>query len=71
MAEDAGPLVQFQLECRTASEVTRLSVAGNFQDEPWHLGSAHDLTYSEASGGCWVLAPVCWRAAAAGPCHMQ
>lgn len=68
--EDAGPLVHFRLECRTASEVTRLSVAGNFQREPWHLGTAHDLKYSEASGGCCLLALLCWRAGAAGPCHM-
>lgn len=46
----------FRLEVVTASEVTRLAVCGNFQDTPWDLGTAHDLAYDEASGGCWL----CW-----------
>lgn len=44
----------FRLEVVTASEVTRLAVCGNFQTPSWDLGTAHDLKYSEASGGCWA-----------------
>lgn len=57
MAEDVSQRVEFRLEVVTASEVTRLAVTGNFQATPWDLGTAHDLTYTEDSGGCCRLAP--------------
>ena len=50
------PRFAFRLEVTTASEVTRLAVCGNFQSPSWDLGTAHDLKYSEATGGCWVPA---------------
>ncbi len=38
---------------RLLPQVTRLAVCGNFQTPSWDLGAAHDLKYTEASGGCW------------------
>lgn len=42
----------FRLQVVTASEVTRLAICGNFQTPSWDLSSAHDLKYTEISGGC-------------------
>ena len=48
MAAEVGERVPFRLEVRTASEVTRLAVCGNFQG--WQLSTAADLQYTEATG---------------------
>ncbi|KAL4420635.1 hypothetical protein ABPG75_010291 [Micractinium tetrahymenae] len=48
MATDPPDVLHFRLECRTASEVTRLAVCGNWQG--WSLASAVDLKYTEDEG---------------------
>jgi hypothetical protein len=48
MTEEVCERLRFRLEVRTASEVTRLSVVGNFQG--WQLSTASDLQYTEDSG---------------------
>ena len=50
MAEEVAERVAFRLSVRAASEVTRLSVCGNWQENGWHLANAVDLRYTEESG---------------------
>ena len=45
---DGAEKVSFRFEVRTASEVTRLSVLGNWQG--WQLSTSTDLKYTEGSG---------------------
>lgn len=55
MTSESSDVLHFFLECRTASEVTRLAVCGNWQG--WSLASAVNLTYTEDEGERAVWLP--------------
>lgn len=48
--EEVTERLRFRLEVISASEVTRLSVCGNFQAQSWSLSTAVDLSFSEETG---------------------
>lgn len=60
MTSDPSEVLHFCLECRTASEVTRLAVCGNWQG--WSLAGAINLKYTEDEGeGLAELLGICAR----------